>query len=191
MRNLFRYLATALLGVALGVAFTWLLLRPDIPDIWFQITENNQTTLSNQVFLESDIPLADVVSLRGRARVVDHTQKTHGPVSIGYELDIELSRIDPEKIPKKYSTDKPVMGGKLIEPAITAPSYSVRFVFRLLDKEGFIVNEIESPEHSVTSGKMNSIKDQTESSIQRSKANLVKKITVGTYFIRTHGVRQE
>lgn len=100
LRNLFRYLATALLGAALGVAFTWLLLRPDIPDIWFQITENNQTTLSNQVFLESDIPLADVVSLRGRARVVDHTQKTHGPVSIGYELDIELSRIAPEKIPK-------------------------------------------------------------------------------------------
>ncbi len=191
MKNLFRYLAIAFLGAVLGAVFTWLALRPRIPNAWFQISKNEKTTLTNQVFVESDIPVAEVLSLRGRACIVDHSARAQGPVSVGYILDLELSRIDPKKIPKKYATDKPIVGGKLIEPAIIVPTYNVKFVFSLLDKNGFVIYEIESPEHSVTSGKVNSIKGQTESGIQRSKANLVKEILVWTHFVLTHGVRSD
>jgi len=42
------------------------------PNTWFQICKNEKTILTNQVFLESDIPVAEVLSLRGRACIVDH-----------------------------------------------------------------------------------------------------------------------
>lgn len=166
-------------------------LRPDLPDIWFQITKNEQTIESEQAFVESDIPSADIISLRGRVRIVNHTANTHGPVSIGYKLDMELSKIDPQDIPDKYGTDRPILDGKLIEPAIIVPTYSVQFIFRLLDKDGFLIAKITGPKHSVTSGKVNSIQGQTESLIQRSQANLIERISVDTFFVTTHGVRPD
>lgn len=135
------------------------------------------------------IPLAEVLSLRGRARFIDHDPTSASGIGIGYVLDLQLTRIEPAKIPKKYSKDRPVPGSTLSESAITTPNYVIEFNIELHDKDGFIVAAIAGPEHLVDAGKINKITGQTKQNLSRQQAALVRSVTVSTHFKTIPGAR--
>jgi len=191
VRRVTKYLGTALLAGIIGSLITWSIMRPTVPNIWFQISQSEGTIYSTQAIMESDIPISDVISLQGRVRIVDHLPRTNEPVALGYILDINLSSIDPNKIPEKYSTDRPIQGTELIEPAITQPTYNVIFNFELIDRNGFTISKIVSSEHMVKSGEINKITGQSDTVIIRAKACLVDRVSVKTHFKLVHGVRSD
>ena len=180
---------TLCIGIAIGVLLVWGVNRLSVPSSWFEVDANRGTWLSDQV-VESDIPLAKVVSLKGRARFIDHDPASPS-VGVGYILDLELSRIDPAKIPGKYSLDRPVTGSSLKELAVTIPYYTTQFYFELRDKDGFIVQTITGQEHNAYSGKVNRDTGQTKLDVSRQKAAIVRSVTVQTSFKATPGERKD
>lgn len=154
--------------IGVGVGF---LIEPDSQKSrefeWITIPEENiSQSYSSVAVFTSDIPLPDINSITAQVKFVDPPISIT-EVSIGYLVKIEIEALDLESVPDNYREEQSISssGGRYTILPISEVNYAVSFTLTLKDEDGFTLETVTGPEHSIRSGQVNEIQDMTESNL--------------------------
>ena len=171
-------------GAALGVIGAVLFLNHRFPSQWFPLvttaTENGvpsgnsanvgerlSVSYSKATITESDIPALGVTALSGKAKFLSDSSPSSANAPLGYIVSVTAKALDTSKLPEKYKRQKVIStkAGPLTALPLEQATFEIHFVFRLRDRDGFQLLNIDSPKHDVESGKTSQIQAQTQSPI--------------------------
>ncbi|MFL6519510.1 MAG: hypothetical protein ACJ8NS_04760 [Chthoniobacterales bacterium] len=170
-----------LVGIVIGIAGALVALRSSFPSQWFALvaTESDaavphgnsvdvgaplSVSYGEAAIVESDIATPSITSLSGKAKFLSATSTSGTSAPLGYVVDIGADGLDITKLPEKYRKEKVIQtkGGPLTAMPLEQATYEVHFVFRLLDRDGFQLLSLDSPKHTLESGKITHIQSQTQ-----------------------------
>ena len=199
------------LGIVIGGIGVWKLsAKPAAASQWFVLNPRNDKTsgewaadkkpdkeripvlASDEVILgDKDIGPPDVTGLKGKAKFLDtNPDPASGDLPLGYIIEVTMKPTDLTKVPDKYKHDKDLGNGVTL-PALVDARYQVNFDFVLLDKDGFELLKLESPETALMAGGTRVIQDHTKATVPRAIASkvasvqyeltIIKNNTLGNY----------
>lgn len=197
-RNKLRFLM--ILACCTGLALVVVSIRwknSEFPSRWFTLEQPASETIaslehtvgtgkrasvsySTEVMIESDISPLEVKGILGKAKFLPHASTNNSGSIIGYVVTVSSDSLDREHLPEKYKTEKIIStkGGPLPSPPLDQATYEVYFVLRLLDKDGFELLSLNSPNHYLRSGETARIQGQTASAVSKSIASVTASITL-------------
>lgn len=133
-------------GICIGVVAPHLFVR-HLDTSWHSLKTNpnhfGMTYNTSVVF--SDLPMANVKSVSGKAKFVDDI----GPgqtTELGYIINVDMDTLDMSKVPQRYKEEKKAVieGFETTTSAISQAYYDIQFDFDLKDEDGFVLKTLHS-----------------------------------------------
>jgi hypothetical protein len=107
---------------------------------------------TSEALFAADIPLPEVAGIAGEVKFVQTDDRQL--VRLGYRVKVPVPALDAAKIPAKYKQRKKLTGGwETLRPKQVV--YETIFSFRIKDVDGFLLREVTSEPHFLTSGNEN------------------------------------
>jgi hypothetical protein len=150
------YIVAALVGVAVviliemkstSVQTSWIKLRTEI---W---SDEMSPTYSEAAIKQRLIYHAPELSMwvtQGEGKFIE--QDPPGKFSLGYKFSISLDDIDKSQLSEEYLREKNIdIGGGKVITRLPAQQfdYDIKFLFKLKDKDGFTILEMEGENHDL------------------------------------------
>lgn len=134
--------------------------------------------------LFSGIPAPDVNSLSGAVKFLDGAGADAGEARVGYRIAADVAPLDLSKTDSKYlhSREVEVDGRTLTMEPVRQATYEIRFVFSLLDKDGFELLKVQSEPENLESGKTNDFQAIASQPVRPDIASHTASIVMRTKF---------
>jgi hypothetical protein len=167
--------------VGIAVALAYIAVSSRVTTDWIELSKPHDgkgITYSTEAIFKSDIRLPDVKHFGGKAKFVPNPSS--GAYSLGYLIDVSITSLDLDKVPKKYLKDKPevIDGVSTMRLGIEQVHYVIRLRFTLRDKDGFTLLEVQSDAHTIESGKSNELQNLAKPQVPSEVAANVASILV-------------
>ncbi|GEM_PF-2251717 len=192
MKTNVRFITIGIALLAIGIAagyyfavtmktawnFDWKELSLDQP---FSHFSGKGYGYSTEAIFDSDISLPNIRKLSGKAKFLSVSPKSRNDeLNLGYIVSVDVEKLDLQWVPQKYKVEKKEKYNyrELTRFPIEEVVYSVTFMFRLKDKDGFILLELKSPSHTILSGNVNVFQNVVDETILLAIAERVANITL-------------
>jgi len=135
---------------------------------------------TTEALFNSDIPLPEIKRISGKSKFLKTQKSGTDEMNLGYVVSIDVEKLDLEKVPQKYKTERKekYKAGEFTVPPIEELVYEVSFEFELRDKDGFELVKLQSPSHSLYSGKANQFQGIAKQPILQATAERVVNIVL-------------
>jgi hypothetical protein len=132
----------------------------------------------------SGIPSPNVNRLTGAVKFVEGAGADSNESRIGYKIAADVAPLDLSKTDTKYLRSREVVvdGRTLTMEPIKQVTYEVRFVFSLLDKDGFELLKVQSEPENLESGKINDFQAIASQPLRPEIAHQTASIVMRTEF---------
>jgi hypothetical protein len=133
---------------------------------------------TDDALFRSDIPFPDVRRMMARIKFISPPSGDGLSRVIAYVADVTVAPLPKKDIPTKYLKEitETMPSGVVTTPPLEQVSYSAKFTFELLDKDGFRLSEVEEPELSIRSGETNHFQEVSKIMVPVNLANRVVQI---------------
>lgn len=154
-------ITTGILGLLLG-----LFVEQDMPVVkefpWIEFSsEDISHGFSSEAIFGSEIPLPKVEKISGRTKFV--ASPVLGPLhaSVGYLIDVVVEPLDPANVPPEYKEPRTIEtpSGRFTISPVQEVVYEVSFKLSLKDQDGFVIEVLDGPAQTLTSGKTNTFQE--------------------------------
>ncbi len=128
---------------------------------------------SSEALFGSDIALPEIKKMSGTFKFLDAPTKDE--LRFGYLVLVDIDKLDLKNVPQRYKIEKKetYTAGTFTTLPIDEVVYSVKFHFKLKDKDGFELVNFESQPCSVSSGKVNEFQNVIDQTITLAMAERV------------------
>ena len=170
------------IGVTLGYYLGISTRNPNDFD-WQELSINPSEKgygFTSEALFNSDVALPDIKRLSGKTKFLSPVKSDRHELHLGYIVSVDVEKLKLEQLPEKYKEEREVKskrGGFTIMP-FQGVGYQVSFEFSLKDKDGFELIKLESPKHSIYSGKDNRFQDKVSQLILKTVAERTKDIVL-------------
>jgi hypothetical protein len=150
---------------------------------WISLSSNHAgkkpVSYLTEAIFGVDIALPEVTNLTGKVKFLEGIKGVNNSTNLGYLVEINVAPLDLSKVPQKYKEEKKeiINGEETIKLPIDQVVYEINFQFMLRDSDGFILKEIESKTHPISSGELNRIQEVAPESIAATIANRTRSVS--------------
>lgn len=136
----------------------------------------------------SDLPLADVTNVSGKAKFIDAVDMPNESTEFGYLIDVTMAAADISKMPAQYRKQNAseINGKRLISPPVDQISYAIEFGFTLKDKDGFVLAKLKSGDETIESGRTSEFQGKPAERVPYSVAVKTVSILVSPSLVKCH-----
>ncbi|MDP9361899.1 MAG: hypothetical protein M3P29_10645 [Acidobacteriota bacterium] len=134
-------------------------------------------TYDTAALFDSDIPLPEITAFTAKVKLVAPVEERSGR-SIAYIFDVRVASLQKKNIPAKYlerRVEHHKAGPITLEP-ITQVTYVVQPTFDVLDKDGFLLQEVVGSEQWLSSGETNQLQEITKATLPLSVSSRTARI---------------
>ncbi len=174
------------IGIAIGGIGVWKLNQPKLSDSWLAVSPNPTDlptyldsksdhpkvaySISESVVQPNDsFPIPDVTAVTGKVKFIpNRVTSAPGKMALGYVMEVSIARTNWNNVSPDNGMLKMLKG--TAEANWPNAVYEVYFDFDLLDKDGFLLQKLQSPKCYVVAGEPKTAQDRIDDVIDRKVA---------------------